>query len=260
MEDGDGSCVSRELCCCCGLPASRSIKCVSIAGQACDGVISGCDVGKLEPTALHVPALPMESFNRTPAAAGPNYRKNGRVWIVAMGRITAAARSVNSIISDVDAESHFISSCTGGRRNLNTTASRDTGLLLLLYTRFLADVDDQEGWISRRNWRCCFYNRRVIGSTTATEDWTRRGACSTGKKRKSSGQIISIPCEPVECATLNIQIQINGGTEVTTYYSTLRICDTELAPGHFRMETVRQRDVWMLFQLPKRVWISHLIR
>ena len=145
---------------------------MSIAGQACDGVISGCDVGKLEPPALRVPAyLPRESFNRTPAAAGPSYRKNERVRIVATGRITAAAHSVNSIIiSDVDAESHFISSCTGGRRNLNTTASRDTGLLLLLYTRFLADVDDQEGWISRRNWRCCFYNRRVIGSTTATED------------------------------------------------------------------------------------------
>ena len=138
MEDGDGSCVSREFCCCCGLPASRSIKCLFIAGQACDGVISGCDVGKLEPPALRVPALQRESFNGTPAAAGPNYRKNGRVRIVATGRITAAAHGVNSIIiSDVDAESHFISSCTGGRRNLNTTASRDTGLLLL-YRRFWA--------------------------------------------------------------------------------------------------------------------------
>ena len=153
--------VEGELCCCCGLPASSSIKYVSIDGQSCARV-SGCDVGKLEPSALRVLALPRESFNGTPVAAGRSYRKNGSVRIVTTGRNTAAAHSVNSIGSDVDVEgdrheSHFISSCTGGRRNLNTTASRDTGLLLL-YRRSLADVDGQKGWISRRNWRCCFWN------------------------------------------------------------------------------------------------------
>ena len=71
--------VSRLLCCCCcccGLPAMeseaslescRSITYVSIAGQFCGA--GGCDVGKLEPPALRVPASPRESFNGTPAVA-----------------------------------------------------------------------------------------------------------------------------------------------------------------------------------------------
>ena len=167
--------VEGELCCCCGLPASSSIKYVSIDGQSCARV-SGCDVGKLEPSALRVLALPRESFNGTPVAAGRSYRKNGSVRIVTTGRNTAAAHSVNSIGSDVDVEgdrheSHFISSCTGGRRNLNTTASRDTGLLLYS-RRFLSGSGG--GWICywRSYWRC--WNRRrcrIDNSDGRLSDW-----------------------------------------------------------------------------------------
>ena len=65
----------------------------------------------------------------------------------ATGRTAAAARSVNSVGSDFDVEgdrheSHVVSSCAGGRRNLNTTAGRDTGLLYS--RRFLSGGG---GWI-----------------------------------------------------------------------------------------------------------------
>ena len=158
MEDGDGSCVSGELCCCCcccelaamdseASLCCRSIEYVSIAGQVCG--VGGCDVGKLEPPALRVPASPRGKFQWN---ASRSNRKSG--WIVcvvasgwATGRTAAAARSVNSVGSDVDVEgdrheSHVVSSCAGGRRNLNTTAGRDTGLLYS--RRFLSGGG---GWI-----------------------------------------------------------------------------------------------------------------
>ena len=152
----------------------RSITYVSIAGQVCG--VGGCDVGKLEPPALRVPASPRGKFQWN---ASRSNRKSG--WIVcvvasgwATGRTAAAARSVNSVGSDVDAEGdrherHVVSSCTGGRRNLNTTASRDTGLLYS--RRFLSGGG---GWICywRSYWRC--WNRRrcrIDNSDGRLSDW-----------------------------------------------------------------------------------------
>ena len=106
----------------------------------------------------------------------------------------AAARSINSVGSDAHAEgdrheSHVVSSCTGGRRNLNTTASRDTGLLLYS-RRLLAGGDGSDGAATGIVGFCRIDNSdgSVIGS-----------ACTTGK----GAEIVftSTPCEPVECET-----------------------------------------------------------